>query len=252
MEAGVCMALNNKITVPVLQILPKELDLPSGELADKIYQTCHLCDRQVGLYTPARHMAERLTGDGELFHCPFCLRNRFNTKAGKDLLILSFKGIIGFYYEVLYRNKGDLSYSQIIDYIQSHREAGLENPVFYYDDQSYNWFIDFSRVGRGKRKVRLGEVLQTVISILSSFNMAQVVPGANLSKMFEKYQDSITKFCSHRYRPEGRRLLIPTLSGCADSPYQAQVGYNVHTTAKKTFDFENTRNFTAERFIMRR
>lgn len=247
------MGLSNKITVPVLSILPKELDLPTGELADKTFQSCNLCERQVGLYTAARRMAERLSGSSDSFYCPFCLRNRFNTKAGKDLLILSFKGIIGFYYEVLYRNKGDLCYSQIKDYIQSHREAGLENPVFFYDDQSFNWFIDFSRIGRGNKKVRLSEVLQTVVSILSCFNMAQVVPGANLAKMFEKYQEAISKFCAHRYRPEGRRLLIPTLSGCADPPYQTTgVGYVHNTASKKSFDFENTRNFTIERFVMRR
>lgn len=243
-EARVSMTTSEKMNVPVLKILPKQEGNLNGELAEKTYSICDLCEKRVGLYSQERALCEKLTGDGS-FYCGFCLRHRFNTRNNRDLLIMSFRGIIGYYYDYLYKDKGELSLSQIKDFIQLHRRVGLQNPIFYYDDESMLWFVDFSRVGRGRKKLQLKDVLQTTIGILSCFNLAQVVPDPNLHKLFGKYREAIEKFCSHRYRPEGRWLLIPTLSGCATASYPT-------TSKKKAFDFEASKEFSSNRLVMRR
>ena len=243
-EARVSMSTTDKITVPVLEILPKKEPDLHGELAEKTYSICELCEKRVGLYSMERDLCQKLTGDGA-FYCSFCLRHKFNTRNSRDLLIMSFRGIIGYYYEYLYRDKGELSFSQVQDYVKLHRKVGLQNPVFYYDDESMLWFVDFARVGRGRKKLRLTDILQTTINILACFNMAQVVPDANLHKMYEKYREAIDKFCSHRYRPEGRWLLVPTMCGCGSAAYPT-------TAKKKIFDYEASREFSSSRMVMRR
>lgn len=238
------MSTADKIHVPDLEIHPKNEPNLNGELAEKTYSICGLCQKRVGLYSIERDLCEKLAGDG-LFYCSFCLRNKFNTRNNRDLLIMSFRGIVAYYYEYLYKEKGELTFSQVQDYVTLHRKTGLQNPVFHYDDESMLWFVDFARVGRGRKKLRLTDVFRTTINILACFNMAQLVPGANLSKMYEKYREAIDKFSSNRYRPEGRWLLVPTMFGCSTAVYSA-------TSKKKAFDYEASREFSSLKMIMRR
>lgn len=233
-----------KMHVPVLKILPKKKVDLNGELAEKTYSICECCTKCVGLYKVERNLCERLTADGH-FYCGFCIRHRFNTRNNRDVLIMSFRSIIGFFYDYLYKDKSEISFSQVQDYVQLHQKVGLQNPIFYYDEESMLWFVDFSRVGRGKRKLPLKDVLQTTMGILSCFNLSQVVSDANMHKIFEKYRGAIEKFCSHRYRPEGRWLLVPTLSGCVTASYAV-------TSKKKVFDYESSREFSSHRMVMRR
>lgn len=206
-----------------LMLVQEELH---GELSDRIFYQCHFCEKQVGLQEPSRKICEKLSADR--FFCTFCLRNQFYAADNRHILCMSFRGIIGYYYQSLYSTKR-MWLSEISDYISEHERAGLSNPIFYYDPDSYVWFVDFRRVGRGRRKVHFNEVLKTVVLTLSVFNLHYHIPTAKMHRVYEKFEEAIVKFHSERYRPEGKRLLIPTLSGC------------VHESAKT--DMEETRNF---------
>lgn len=100
--------------------------------------------------------------------------------------------------------------SEISDYIKAHEQAGLQNPVFHYDPETYLWFVDFSKVGNGRKKIEIEDVLKTVMNILTCFNLYEYANGG-MHSFYNKYRDAIVKFHEQRYRPEDRPFLIPTL-----------------------------------------
>ena len=128
--------------------------------------------------------------------------------------MLSFRSIIGFYYYHLYLSNEKLYHSQIEDFINSHEATGLQNPLFQYDPDTFMWFIDFSRVGKGKKKISLREIKKTIINILICFNLPENIEHIKPSKLFDKYEEAILKFHQERYRPENKKILIPTLVNC--------------------------------------
>lgn len=237
------MLATDKMTVPVVKILPKKESNLYGQLSEKTYSVCSFCDKQVGLYQYEREIHDKLNGGDLDFYCNFCLRNQYNTKKCYHTLVMSFRGIIGFYYEYLYKEKNLISLSQVQDFVEIHKKTGMQCPVFNYDEDSMLWFIDFSRVGRGRKKVKLNDVLKTTINILACFNMIKSVPEPEIVKIYEKYRSAIEKYCSHRYRPADRFLLIPTLSDCCKPVY----AYNAK---KKEFNFEASRNFCKSKMVM--
>ncbi len=206
--------LKTTIATQNIKLRPIKQDL-GGELSDQISYRCSFCFKLVGLYPTARRICEKLSGDD--FYCAHCLRNSFNTKASRHILILSFRAVIGYYYEALYNTTPrELWISEIEDYVQMHSLVGQQNPVFKYDPESMLWFVDFSKIGRGKKKIRITDVLKTVINVLACFNLHQHVPLIKMSKFYGKYEEAITKFYRQRYRPDDKPLLIPTLAGCSE------------------------------------
>lgn len=123
--------------------------------------------------------------------------------------------------------------SEIEDYILSHQEAGLANPLFLYDAETMLWFIDFSKTGHSKKKVPLDEVQKTLVSIMTSFNLSKTIPTLNSSSLFQKYNEAIKLFHSSRHRPQSKKMLIPTLTGCG-------------VAEPKIFSFDVTRDFIFE------
>jgi hypothetical protein len=95
------------------------------------------------------------------------------------------------------------------------------------------WFVNFSRVGTSKKKIPLEEIHKTIVSILASFNLSEMVPGISIPALFAKYRDAVDGFYRKRFRPENRRLLIPTLA-------------NTGASESKLCGFEKMRHFTFE------
>lgn len=223
-------------TFQPVQLLPVEKKV-KGDLCDEIYYECAFCGKKEAVSGEHRTICERLSGDN--FYCSFCLRNQFHTKNNRNVFICSFRAIIGFYYYNFYKFPptfcNHIYISELQDYIAAHVNAGLANPVFSYDPTTYLWFIDFSRVGRGRKKVKLKEVLHTVSNILTCFNLAQHIPKLDIPFFYGKFEDSLLKFQATRYRPENHYYCIPTFANCID-------GY----LSKKTFTFEDTRWFTPD------
>jgi hypothetical protein len=210
-----------------VRIVPIDENL-DGELASVIHYECGFCEKTVGLYPAARKLCERLSGSE--FYCTFCLRHGFNTRSNRHVLPLSFRAIAGYYYydKYLYATNRQMWISEIRDMMEMHEKAGLRNPVFSYDPETYQWFIDFSKIGNSKHKLRIVEVYKTVLSVLTCFNLDDHIPGVKMAKLFEKYAVAIDKFYTQRYRPEGRRILIPTLASCGP-------------TESKKYSLDNTR-----------
>jgi hypothetical protein len=213
----------------------------SGELSDNLYLECCFCGKTSGFYPRMRKLCERLSGPD--FYCDFCLRHGFNRQSNRNILIVSFRAIVGFYYYDLYRcstaGVKDLYLSDIEDYVKSHIATGLQNPIFIYDEDTMLWFLDFEKIGRGRKKVRVGEVLRTVVDILSCFDIYLHYPSLNMHCLYDKYREAIEKFYCQRYRPDNRKECVPTFASCG-----------VSDTGKK-FSFEDTRIFTKRNLVVK-
>lgn len=208
---------------------------PSGELSDRVFRKCCFCDKNCEFVGSQSRLLGKLSGPGN-FYCSFCLRHGLHTKGNRDVLILSFRSIIGhFYFQNYVQAHGGrkLWITEIEDYIEAHRQAGMANPLFLYDPETMLWYVNFSRVGNSKRKVPVEEVLKTVISILASFNLSETTHGVSMSALYTKYKDAIDGFHRKRFRPDGRRMLIPTFA-------------NTGVVETKPCELDKMRNFTSE------
>jgi len=192
-----------------ISFVPAKNSLP-GELSNKVLEKCVFCHKSIILNANNSFTIKKLSGPERTF-CPFCLRNGFYTKKNKHILILSFRSIIAslYYHNYLISNR-KLWLSQIHEYIDIHEKVGLKNPLFSYDPESYLWFVDFTRVGQGKKNLPLIEVHRTIIDILTCFNMEHFFGPCSQEDTFSKYRDAINLFYEKRFRPRKRRMLIPT------------------------------------------
>jgi len=212
-------------------------------LSEIIYYECHFCQKTLGLFPEQRKLCEKLSGTQ--FYCHYCLQNNFNTKNNQHILMLSFRSIIGFYYQYMHlttlvgNNGHKLYLSQIEDYVDAHEVVGLKNPVFRYDPESFIWFIDFSRIGKGKKKIPLREVMKSIVNILSCFNLPGNIDFIKTSKLFEKYEEAVVKFHTERYRPQNKKLLVPTLVNCGG------------ICDNKVVDHDSLKNFNRSNFLIK-
>jgi len=209
----------------VVKVSMEPIDSKSG-IFEFVVARCNFCQKESGMKEDDYKNIVKL-GHGH-FYCPFCLRNRFNHKKKGHVLLMDFRGIVGFYLHYLY-DEGVIWYAQILDYVRKHSVAGLRNPVFSYDHESMLWFVDFSRIGSDKHKVPIEIVHLTVKDIIDSFDVARNVKSCNPSKILEKYTEAIDEYYKTRKRPEGKRILSPTLKNCA---YDANADWD----ATKVFD----------------
>lgn len=203
----------------------------TGELYEKTLRKCNFCEKTCEIGN--NPVVEKLSAPGN-FYCPFCLRHDLHTGKNRDILILSFRSIIGYFYFQNYiqaTSGKKIWLSEIEDFVQSHIQAGEMNPLFLYDHETMLWFINFQKVGNSKRKVPVEEILKTILNILTCFNLSQTVPGLSLVSFYEKYKEAVDAFYRKRYRPDRRKMLIPTFkeSGIMES---------------KILNNEKVRNFT--------
>jgi hypothetical protein len=187
----------------------------SGELSDVFIRHCSFCCKKCHSNDFNRSICERMSGD-DSFYCAFCLRNGFNTKNRKDVLILSFRAIIGwlYYYKYVSVTAGKIWFTELEDSIEIHRRVGLTNPAFFYDPETFLWFVNFARIGSGRKRQPIEDIHKTVINILACFNLSMNVPSLDTTEFFAKYRKSIDEFYEKRQRPKNKHMLIPTFSGC--------------------------------------
>jgi len=205
--------MSEKLSISQVRLKPIPATL-SGELSDKVFRKCFFCEKNCETASVQSSLIDRLSGPGN-FYCSFCLRHGLNNKGNRDVLILSFRSIIGYFYfqNYIQANNGQkLWISQIEDYIDAHCHAGLVNPLFLYDPDTMLWFLNFSRIGKSKKKIHIDEVMKTIVSILTTFNLSETTPGVSMSSLFLKYKDAVDGFYRKRFRPADRRMLIPTLA----------------------------------------
>lgn len=207
------------------------------ELSNTFYRNCNFCNKIVRINTKKLKSCLQLSGNK--FFCPFCLRNNFHHKLSNNVLIMSFRGIIGYYYWDLYRgnSKKSIWYSQIKNLIDLHITIGLQSPVFYYDPLTYLWFIDFNKIGNGKKKLPIEEVKVVTKSILGVFNL-NIHTCVSEKEVWKKFEQAIDLYYSQRKRPKNKRMLIPTLVGICGHHY------------KEVF-WEKTRSFSPSSFVIK-
>ena len=213
---------------------------------------CNFCGKETVMTPGVRRFTEKLSGQNR-FYCTFCLRHKLNHRDARNTLLLTFRGIIGYYYYSLYSLPKHvwMCISEIKDYINMHVEAGLQNPVFIYDPEAYLWFIDFNRIGNAKTKMPIQDVLATIGEILLAFDLQENVKDIKPHKVYHKYEEAILKFYHQRHRPVGSRVLAPTLVKTGAGDYAAdKLARDLLTTTTASYDqkrkipWEDTRNFT--------
>jgi hypothetical protein len=196
------------------------------------YRRCNFCSKETTLRPAAAALASQLSGANN-FYCTFCLRHKFNTKNGRNTLMLSFRGLIGYYYYAFYTlPKVPIIYlNQLNDFINLHVEIGKQNPLFFYDEESYLWFIDFSRIGKIKGQLPIEEVLKTISEIIMSFGLFDYIKDVKPHLFYKKYEEAVQIFYHQRKRPDNARILSPTLvkTGAAETapekPYVLTLAY---------------------------
>ncbi|MCK9458614.1 MAG: hypothetical protein M0R80_03160 [Proteobacteria bacterium] len=195
-----------------VEIIPIQENL-AGELGKEIYYECAFCGKRMAVPTFSGNLCDKLSGEN--YYCGFCLRHGFNTRNNKNVLLLTFRNVFNHYYQERYVNPivvtKKMYLAEIKEYVTAHIQTGLLNPVFYYDPSSFLWFVDFSRVGRGNKKLKVNDVLKTVVNILACFNLKNNITSFSICTFYEKYETAIRKFYATRYRPADKRILSPSV-----------------------------------------
>lgn len=222
----------------------KLTDVQSDNLYDpstKITYQCNFCLKDANAYDQNIKMLEALSG--EHFHCAFCIRHGFHTKRKKNILIASFRGIIGYMYYALYKmtNEYKICVLELQDLINQHEQIGLLNPAFSYDRETYYWFVDFEKIGNSKKQIPINDIICTFNDILTAFNLYEYIEFFRLYSVVDKYKKAIMEFYQYRSRPKDKKILIPTMKGTG-APESIQ--YNQSNFVKYTkIPMEETRNF---------
>lgn len=203
-------------TLKTYDVSVKQVEETSGqELSDTFYHNCLFCEKLVRVSSDNFNSCLNL-GGGK-FYCPFCLRNNFNYRTSRNVLIVSFRAIIGQYYYKHFleteRHKTKMWLSEIECMIERHERLGLKCPVYSYDPSTYLWFVDFNKIGKNPRKAPIGEVTGIAQMILSVFKLDKVYGQYVFNDMWKKYEHALKLFYEKRQRPADRRMLIPTLHG---------------------------------------
>jgi hypothetical protein len=206
------------------------------EISDNFYRVCAFCDKIVRVQAHNFKSCENLGGNK--FYCPFCLRNGHNFRSNRQILGLSFRGIFGFYYYRLYdASPKKMYFCQLESIIDKHRNIGLQNPALNYDPSIFMWYADFNKIGNHARKAPYSEVKQSIKLMIESFNL-NLNTGVKIEdNMLSRFTKAMDLFYEKRQRPNGRRMLIPTLNGF------------VHSKNNEEF-FESTRNFVKSSMIL--
>ena len=213
----------NDINPSTVNFLPIKENL-NGELCKEPYVECCFCEKLFKITPDHQNIINKL---GDKVYCPFCIRHSHQTKAQKDILILTFRSVIGHYYYCHYKKDKFMWLSEIKDCIANHIEAGMSNPFFNYDDETFLWFIDFNRVGKSTKKINKDVVIEVVSKIVSTFNIERNMGHKSKDKFHSKYIDAINLFYSHRKRPHDRKILNPTLSNLPVREQSTKLNYNI-------------------------
>ena len=152
--------------------------------------------------------------------CAFCQKQRFRRHDRKNYLLLDFRGVFGYYLNVLYPDK--IYYSTVRDLLNRHVAAGLAHPALIYNNKNLLWYIDFRRVGDRKGQFLFKGVLETVNKIIDELDILRYGSGIDIGKFRLKYQTALQKFHDFRERPEGKQILSPTFAGCT----KAKIDYD--------------------------
>jgi|688.fasta_scaffold17329_4 hypothetical protein len=203
---------------------------------DKSYRICAFCDKIVRVCSQNFQSCDKLSGNK--FYCPFCIRHSHNFRSSREILPMSFRGIIGFlYYRYYDANPRTLYLGQLESMIESHHTIGSNNPAFSYDPANFMWYLDFNKIGNHSRKAPFDEIKLTTKLIFDVFDLKHYLNLQKEEVLYSRFEKAMSLFYEQRIRPTDRRLLIPTLNGIVSSKNNEEF-------------FETTRNFTKSSMII--
>lgn len=224
------------------------IDVTSDSIIDRESLTtrrCSFCEKETPITKRGLDLLRNFSRDSK-FYCTFCIRHNFHTKKRHNVLMLSFRALIGYLYYTHYYTKTPTLYlCQIQDLINWHVMIGEQNPVFTYDPDTYCWFIDFEKIGKSNKRIPLQEVFNTIHEIVSAFNPYENIKDFSGHKYIERFTEAIKDFYAKRYRPEGKPICVPTLTGCANNALM-----NSNTFAKSKIDSGTLKNFLPSCLIL--
>jgi hypothetical protein len=187
-----------------------------NELAEACYRVCVFCDKVVRVTGTNFQSCAKLAGNK--FYCPFCIRNNFHYRTSRNVLVMSFRGIIGHYYYSQYNNSYRRMYfTELERLVERHSFVGLQNPVFNYDPHTFLWFLDFNRIGSDRHKAPFEETMETTKKIYEIFDVKTELALYPHNEMWSKFEKAIVAFYEKRKRPKNKRMLIPTFHGILHS-----------------------------------
>lgn len=198
---------------PVLyEVEIKEKEKTGSELSDDVATNCCFCEKNVHLSIEDFNLYVSLGQDE--FHCPFCLRHKHHHRDASNILLMSFKGMIGHYFHHCYHGtKRTMWISEIKELVEAHAETGLLNPVFNYDPDTFMWFVDFNRIGKTYRKIPIENIHETIEAIIGSLKPDKI-SNFTVKTYVDKFKEAVDIFYKNRQRPTDKRILCPTLSNC--------------------------------------
>lgn len=196
----------NNFYVSKIQFVPKP-NLDSEQFSEKVLRKCSFCGKKCEITPQNSSILDKLVKTN--FHCTFCIRNNFNTKNCHHIFKMSFKSIIEYLYNANYLQTRRIYLCELKDCIEIHQQVGLKNPAFFYDPETFIWFINFNKIGKSPKKIDLDEVFKSVIEILFCFNLYENIPSISLSDLFNNIKDKLEKFYSQRIHE--KEIFIPTL-----------------------------------------
>jgi hypothetical protein len=202
--------MNQKMLATDIVISEISVD-PLQTFSDSYYRNCAFCNKSVLITKKTLIYWNNQEAE---FYCINCFRNDFN--GNKNILILSFRAIFGFFYYQYYvaEIKPLISLAEISQLILDHTKTGFENPFFHYDQESFFWFVDFTKLDRHEKKLDL--ILPTIKEILDVFQLEKWVINLNRCKLDAKFYKAIEDFYIKRHR---QGVLIPSLYAvCDDQP----------------------------------
>jgi len=185
-----------------------------NQLSDTFYHNCLFCEKLVKV--SSTNFKSCLNLGGGKFYCPFCLRNNFHYRSSRNVLIFSFRSIIGqYYYKHFLEAQGrtKMWVSEIRSLIKNHERVGLKCPVLFYDPTTYLWFADFNKIGKDVRKAPIEEVTEAIALTLQEFQLDKIYGSYAFNGIWDKYNKALKLFYAKRQRPVDRRMLIPTMHG---------------------------------------
>lgn len=191
------------------------VELDSDNLCDgtKFYRSCNFCNKITTVTPYYWKLNESLVGEGK-FYCCFCARNNFYTKTANNTMVLSLRGLIGYYYYSYYviPKSSSMYNHELKEMIETHYTLGIQNPLFKYDQDTFCWFIDFSKIE--KKKILVDSINATIGGMIAAFNVYENLPGVSVYKYYNKFKDAVNLFHETRERMNGNFVFAPTLIKC--------------------------------------
>lgn len=188
----------------------KEINLISKPVNEVLaFYNCFFCNKIV-IDDVFCEMNKTLSGNN--LYCNHCLRMGFNKKNSKNLIV-SFKNIIAYYYYSFYISHGKkrtMWFSDIKNLINLHKKAGNRYPFMTYDEDTFLWFINFKKIGKNKKQIKLDNVKKALIDIAKCFEIEKHIHKFNFDKFIENIDEPIKNFYKSKC-PARKVILFPIL-----------------------------------------